>query len=119
MSKPRARSLRAVREARRGMPVPLSTRAMLSSLVTEGGAPGVGGGWPATIPVMPGAGSRAWLSPEGEPHARVRRRRRPVDDEHPLHDLRPCRPRGGPPPARARADPAPAGLGGAQPDRDL
>ena len=44
---------------------------------------------------------------------------RPGHDEHPVHDLRPRRQRGRPPPARARADPAAGRLGRAQPGRDL
>ena len=36
----------------------------------------------------------------------IHRRHRPGHHQHPVHDLRPRRARGGPPPARARADPA-------------
>ena len=52
-------------------------------------------------------------------HGRLRRCRRPGHHQHPIHDLRPRRQRGGPPPARARADPAAGRLGRAQPGRDL
>ena len=51
--------------------------------------------------------------------AGLRRRRRPGHHQHPLHDLRPRRQRGGPAPARARADPAAGRLGRAQPGGDL
>ena len=70
--------------------------------------------------------STAWPDPhpsrtdrEEPAHARLRSRHRPRHDQHPLHDLRPRRQRGGPPPARARADHAPGRLGGARPRGDL
>ncbi len=49
----------------------------------------------------------------------IRRRHRPGHHQHPVHDLRPRRCRGGSPPARARADPAPRRLGRARPGRNL
>ena len=47
---------------------------------------------------------------------RVRRRHRPGHHQHPVHDLRPRRRRGGPPSARTRADPA-AGRAGSSTTR--
>ena len=60
-----------------------------------------------------------WSRQEGAGVGRLRRRDRPGHHQHPVHDLRPRRRRGRPPPARARADPAAGGLGRAQPGRDL
>ena len=53
------------------------------------------------------------------PHGGLRRRGRPGHHEYSLHGVRPRRQGGGPPPARARADPAAGRVGGARPPRDL
>ena len=55
----------------------------------------------------------------GRVNAGLRRCDRPGDDEHPLHGVRPFRPGGRPPSARAPADPAACRLGGARPAGDL
>ncbi len=55
----------------------------------------------------------------GSGHGGLHRSSRPGHDEHPVHGVRPRRPRGGAAPARARAGPPPRRVGRARPARDL